>query len=222
MKTTRAFVGSLTVVLTSMSRSRSSRSRRILVSLLILLTAWTLAAGIAARLLVRSVPLKHADALIVLSGSRAYRERTAYAASLYREGVAPLVVLTNDGEQASWSNVEERNPPFQELAATELQKQGVPREAIRLLPDLVQGTRDEADVVSRFAQTEKLQSLLLVTSDYHSRRAFSTFEKATNAHQMTLGVQSPSTSFGKRFFWWVRYQGWKTTGAEFIKTVYYW
>jgi hypothetical protein len=78
-----------------------------------------------------------------LSGSSTYRERTAWAAKLYREGHAPIVILTNDSLISGWNNAEERNPYFYELAAKELQQHGVPAEKIQVISDIALGTYEE-------------------------------------------------------------------------------
>src|SRR6266550_8978963 len=77
-----------------------------------ILLVWTLVAPFLAERLIVARPMDHADAILVLAGSRAYFERTRKAAFLYKEGVAPSVLLTNDGEKAGWSRKEQRNPPY--------------------------------------------------------------------------------------------------------------
>jgi uncharacterized SAM-binding protein YcdF (DUF218 family) len=193
----------------------------LLIGFFLFLVGWTILAAVAAKVLVVSVPLDRADAIVVLSGSKAYKERTAYAASLYRQGVAPLVVLTNDGEQGSWSNVEERNPFFHELAARELEQHGVPASAIKLWPAQVQGTMDEAFQIREFCRQSGAKSVLLVTSEYHSRRAYWVFDQVLKDSEVRVGVSSPSSSRIGTIFWWLRPQGWKTVGAEYVKMVYY-
>ena len=78
------------------------------------------------ELLIVKSELPAADAIVVLSGSSTYVERADWAARLYREGRAPLVILTDDKLISGWNRAEERNPFFYELAAKELQKRGVP------------------------------------------------------------------------------------------------
>ena len=58
------------------------------------LVTWPLVAWVPAELLIVDVDLPHADAIVVLRGGKAYIERTERAAQLFREGRAPLVLLT--------------------------------------------------------------------------------------------------------------------------------
>lgn len=200
------------------------KSRRILrlvkVSVVVLL-AWLLIAWCWARWLSVAKPLDRADVIVVLSGSKAFRERTEFAATLYRNGVAPRILLTNDGERASWSNVEERNPPYQELAARELEQRGVPASAITLVDSPVQGTLDEAVTIRKYADDNGIRSILIVTSEYHSRRALWTFERVFADREANIGIQSPKMTNAFAVTWWIYPQGWKTVGAEIVKMVYY-
>jgi ABC-type antimicrobial peptide transport system permease subunit len=58
------------------------RIRRLLVILLLLIIVWTLLAWIAARSWLVKADMASADALVVLSGSSSYLERTHQAAEL--------------------------------------------------------------------------------------------------------------------------------------------
>ena len=77
-----------------------------------------------------------ADAIVVLSGSSTYIERANWAAKLYREGRAPIIVLTDDGLIGGWDNREDRNPHYYEMTARRLQQQGVPADRIQLAPGI--------------------------------------------------------------------------------------
>jgi len=78
-----------------------SRTRlvRALVIACLVIAGWELLAVVAARFLVVRSPLNHADAIVVLSGSAAHVERAEWAAELYRRGLAPKIILTNDNQQ---------------------------------------------------------------------------------------------------------------------------
>jgi len=82
----------------------------------VFIVAWEIVAWVAARALVVDADLSSADAIVVLSGSSAYVERTHKAAELYRAGRAPLIWLTDDHMRGGWSNALQRNPYFVERA----------------------------------------------------------------------------------------------------------
>ena len=190
---------------------------------LCLLVAWYfLAAFLAANLIVEN-PLKRADAIMVMSGSSVYIERTRRAARAYNDGVADKVILTDDGGYAGWSTTERRNPPFVYLAKKELIAQGVPEEDIEVLLPQVTGTIYEARALSERIQNGKIRSVLLVTSAYHSRRAVWTFENEISK-DVRIGVVSPDSRepLPGPSAWWLSPGGWRLVAGEYVKFVVYW
>ena len=189
--------------------------------LLSLAAAWPLVAWAAARALVVKAATERADALVVLSGS--YVERTGRAAELFREGRAPLVILTNDGVRGGWLAAEQRNPLMYELATAELVRGGVPRERIVVLPQVVNSTYEEARAVRDYAAGEGIASVLLVTSAYHSRRALWTMRHAAEG-VTTIGVETTKggDDTPSALLWWLRPSGWRNVAAEYPKFAYYW
>jgi len=205
---------------------KPNRKRRILIIFPLFFVVWILLAPFLATYLIVEKPLEKADAILVLGGSHTYRERTQKAAELYRNGVAPKIFLTDDGEQAGWSRTEQRNPPFVELARKSLISNGVAAEHIEILPPTVSGTIDEARLLAEKAQTENLRSLLVVTSAYHTRRAFSTFQKtfAENGLSTALGIAAPPPGVQTPAprFWWLSALGWQFVAGEYVKSAGYW
>ena len=187
---------------------------------LVVIVAWIVVAALAPRGLVVSAPLASADAIVVMSGSSAYRERTQKAAELYREGRAPLVLLTDDHTQGGWSSAQQRNPYFVERAIDELMNAGVPREQIRVAPGFATSTREEALLLKDFAVGEGLKSLLVVTSSYHSRRTLGCLRQTFAGTGTTIGLEPVGD--GEPAFWWLRPEGWRTVGIEYVKLIYYW
>lgn len=183
---------------------------------------WALVAPSLARRLVIEKPLEKADAIVVLSGSTAYEERTKKAAELFARGVASRVYLTDDGERAGWSQVEQTNLPFVELARRKLIENGVPADAIKILTGQVTGTESEASVMAIEADLAEIRSLIIVTSAYHTRRSLRTFEKALGP-EVTVGIEhSPITHESPTpEFWWLRPNGWSSVGAEYVKSAVY-
>ena len=205
---------------------KSSRAFKFAVVLLLAFLAWILLAPSAAKFLIVEKPLAKADAIFILSGSSVYVERTQTAAELYRENIAPRVILTDDGERGGWSRLEERNPPFAEIARRKLIEQGVPAASIEILSPTVSGTIDEARLLAETAKRENLHSVLLVTSAYHTRRTFSTFEKiaAENNLQIEIGIAHAPTGIQTPppEIWWLSPRGWQWVAGEYVKMLFYW
>ncbi len=196
--------------------------RRIYV-LTILFLSWPVVAWAAARLLIVSEPLERADAIVLLSGSSVYKERAGRAAELYREGRAARIILTNDGFRGSWSNVEQRNPFYHESTLTELTRSGVPRDAVEVLMPQVSSTYDEAILLRKHIDEQRLSRILIVTSPYHSRRALWIFRQVFRGTEVRIGLepartgtQSPAPAT-----WWLRQRGWQSVPTEYLKLIYY-
>jgi len=205
-------------------RRKATRRRRFLVTGALLVLVAPLFAWGAARLLIVKTEIQSADAIIVLSGSSTYVERAARAAELYREGRAPLIVLTNDGVIGSWDHREERNPYFYELSSRRIQQQGVPADRISVAPGQALGTYDESVLVRDFAVAHKLKRLLVVTSGYHSRRALWSMRRACEGSGIEIGIDSapPGWQTPSPWVWWSKRRGWKLVGGEYVKMAYYW
>ena len=207
----------------SIKRKPVRRWRLLLITVLCLTLGWPVAAWAAARLLIVKSEMPAADAIVVLSGSSTYIERTTWAAKLYREGRAPLVVLTNDGLISGWDRIDERNPYFYELAAKALEQHGVPPDRIKLAPGLALGTYEESRLVRDYALTQKLRKLLIVTSAYHSRRALWSMRRACEGAGIEIGIDSPAPGWqtpAPSIWWWHRW-GWKVVAGEYVKMIYY-
>ena len=188
-----------------------------------IMAAWFIFSWGAARLLIVKAEVSAADAIVVLSGSSTYLERTTWAARLYREGRAPMVVITNDGLLAGWNEKEQRNLFFYEEAAKSLEAQGVPHDRIRLISENAAGTYEESLGVREFAAAHNLNRLLVVTSAYHSRRALWTMRRACEGSGIEIGMDSPPPGWQtpSTATWWLRRWGWRVVGGEYVKMVYY-
>jgi len=147
------------------------------------------------------------------------------AAHVYRMGVAPKILLTNDGGRADWSLKEQGNRPFVELARQQLLARGVPFGVIEILPPEVSGTIMEAELLSKHVAERRWKALLIVTSAYHTRRALRTFQRAfaKNGAEAEIGIVSPS--LGEQtptpLLWWLTWKGWRDVAGEYVKSIFY-
>lgn len=189
----------------------------------LILALWPFVAWAAAHHLVVETPMARADAIVVLSGSAAYVERTQKAAALYREGYAPLIILTDDHQQGGWSNAEGRNLYFVERARRELEHAGVPLEKIETLPQMVTSTYDESRLLRDYARSRGLTSLLVVTSAYHSRRVLWTMRLMFGGDDVRLGLAVAPGGGGMppASTWWLSSRGWQEVAGEYFKLAYY-
>lgn len=185
---------------------------------------WSLLASVSAQALIVKSEVGTADAIVVLSGSSTFIERTAWAAKLYKEGRAPVVILTNDGLISGWNAAEEGNPLFNELAAKELRQQGVPNEKIQIVSETATGTYEESLELREYALSHNFKRLLVVTSAYHSRRALWSMRRACEGSGIEIGIEGPPPGWQtpSPVSWWLHRWGWRVVAGEYVKLVYYW
>ena len=204
-------------------KRKSRLKRRLLFVLLLCAILWPLAAWIFARSLIVKSEMPSSDAIVILSGSSTYIERTAWAAGLYREGRAPIIILTNDGLIGGWNRAEQRNPYFYEMAAKELERQGVPADKIQIATEPALGTYEESLGVREFATAHKFKRLLIVTSAYHTRRALWSMRRACEGSGIEVGIDGPPPGLQTPSpgMWWLRRRGWRVVAGEYVKMIYY-
>lgn len=187
-----------------------------------MLAAWILIAPLLAEWLMVEKKLERADAIVVLAGSSVYLERTNKAAEVFKQGIASKIILTDDGEETGWSRREQRNIPFVEMAQRNLVAQGVPAENIEIIKPIGSGTIYEAQKCKEKAEQENWKIILLVTSAYHTRRTFWTFERVFENQNVEFGIVSPLPENPSPFNWWLSTRGWDFVAAEYVKKSYYW
>jgi uncharacterized SAM-binding protein YcdF (DUF218 family) len=106
--------------------------------------------------------LEHSDAIIVLSDDNFYADRATRAAELFRRGMAPEVVASG-----------RRLRPFAgiaELMVHDLSERGVPKDKIEAFAHDADNTREEAQALVKLAARKKWRGVIVVTSNYHTRR----------------------------------------------------
>lgn len=130
--------------------------------------------------------LQRGEALVLMAGN--WRERLPTLIRLFHEGRAPIILLANDGNLSAWSHVYRRNLYEVEWAKFELLKREIPAEDIFILPYSLSGTFYDAQHVMDFARDMGLQSLLVVTSGYHTRRTLWSFQRLAGDEPVQLGI----------------------------------
>jgi uncharacterized SAM-binding protein YcdF (DUF218 family) len=151
-----------------------------------------------------------ADALIVLSDDNFYADRATRAAELFREGKAPIVVASG-----------RRLRPvagIAELMEHDLVERGVPKDRIVRLAHDGDGTREEAEALTKLVTQKKWHSVIVVTSNYHTRRARYIFHKV-----FPQGIEAHIASARDGDFdpqhWWEKRMSIKELTQEFAGMV---
>lgn len=114
-------------------------------------------------------PAAHADAIVVLGDDNFYADRATRATELYRQGVAPVVVASGRRLRP--------NAGISELIEHDLAERGVPKEKIIRFTHDADSTKEEAQALAKLAKDQHWKALVVVTSNYHTRRARYIFDK---------------------------------------------
>jgi uncharacterized SAM-binding protein YcdF (DUF218 family) len=117
-------------------------------------------------------PLQKADAIFVFAGT--FVERPLEAVDLYREGYAPVIVITRSKrEQSAYDVARQRGAVLDDEFTVErevLQQLAVPDSAI-IAPDQVHdNTAQEAATLRSLVQRQRWSRVIVVSSKYHLRR----------------------------------------------------
>jgi len=107
--------------------------------------------------------LERSDAIFVLSDDNFYADRATRASQVYRQGLAPVVVASG-----------RRLRPYAgiaELIEHDLVERGVPKDKILRVSHDADNTREEAITLAQLATQKKWRSIIVVTSNFHTRRA---------------------------------------------------
>jgi len=151
-------------------------------------------------------PLDKADALIVLGDDNFYADRATRGAQLFREGKAPVIVASGRRLRPSAA--------IAELMEHDLIERGVPKDKIVRFAHDADSTLEEARALAKFARARKWHSVIVVTSNYHTRRARYIFQ-----HVFPQGIEiriasAPDGDFDPEH-WWMKRKSLKELTREF-------
>jgi hypothetical protein len=180
-------------------------SRILIVAFLILVAL----ASQAARFLVVDEPVK-SDAIVVLAGETNVRPK--HALELLRQGVAPRVFLDVKAGDLIYDQ------RLVEIAGK--YAAGLPEaNQISVCPIEGSSTDAEADDVGRCLQPLGGHRVLIVTSEFHTRRSLMIFRHRLTQYQISVAAARNPDQFGNA--WWTHREWAKTTLDEWLK-MFWW
>jgi uncharacterized SAM-binding protein YcdF (DUF218 family) len=142
--------------------------------------------------IVNEAPAK-ADAIVVLSDDNFYADRAAHAAELFRQGIAPIVVASG-----------RRLRPMagiSELMEHDLIERGVPTDKIVPFPNDADNTLAQVTSIERFAGQHGWKKLILVTSNFHTRRTRYIAERLAPADLQVSVASARDGEFDPEHWW---------------------
>ena len=161
--------------------------------------------------LVKAEQPSHADVALVLGGD-AFGNRILKAAELVRHGFTARVLVSGPEDVYGYNEAE--------LAVAFAVHHGNPPPWFIPLPVKAHSTREEARAVVPYLRKLGVKRALLVTSDYHTRRAGAIYREA--APDMQFLVVAAPDQFFRPDDWWRAREGQKRFVLEWMKTISGW
>lgn len=153
--------------------------------------------------------LAKTDAIVVISGGETDL-RVKEGVKLFQEEWAPLIIMSGAARDAGESNAE----AMKRLAV----KLGVPIDKV-LVEKEARNTIDNARFTHDLLASNHVQSIILVTSPYHQRRASLTFSRYLEDSVRIINHSAADSAWRKNGWWnnsWAR----KITLSELQKIMY--
>jgi uncharacterized SAM-binding protein YcdF (DUF218 family) len=136
------------------------------------------------------------DVIIVLSGDNYDAVRAARAAALFRAGLAPHVVATGRSLRSYATTTD--------LMKRDLVDHGLPAAAIIPLTHRADNTRDEAVAVSELVHSHGWKKILLVTSNYRTRRSEYIYQRTLPPGTQLRVISAPDIEYDPQSWWRTR------------------
>jgi uncharacterized SAM-binding protein YcdF (DUF218 family) len=161
--------------------------------------------------LVRSEQPAQADLAVVPAGDY-YGYRILKAAELVRQGFTGVVLVSSPDGTYGYSEAE--------LAIPFAVRHGYPASWFVAVPNKAKSTREEALAMAPELRKRAVRKCLLVTSNYHTRRAGGIFR--STLPEVEFRVIAAQDEFFRPGDWWKTRQGQKQFVMEWMKTVAEW
>ncbi len=179
-----------------------------LVVLTIIVVTGVLLLSHASSFLVLNDP-QPADVILVLAGGT--DSRYGHAVALQKEGVAERIIVDADASRDRFGKSDA------DLAADFLRNNGPLGSEV--CPIREDSTFGEAVDVKRCLERQKVNSVLIVTSDYHTRRALSIFRKRLPQYAWSVAAESAPYHAADR--WW-RHRRWAKAAFDEWEKYLWW
>lgn len=154
--------------------------------------------------------LAKADAIVAISGGDT-AARTTEAVKLYQDGWAPILIF-------SGAALDPSSPSNASAMASAARDAGVPATAI-LLDENATDTRANATGVAKLVRDNHYQSIILVTSPYHQRRASLLFHRELGSNYPIINHSGLDNDWRRRD-WWDSPKSLALTLSELQKVIY--
>lgn len=159
--------------------------------------------------------VKPVDAIVVLSGDDG--DRVKEAILWYKQGYGKNFIITK-------THTEEigENRTYSEMLQRIAIDGGVPADSIYVTSGESATTAEEAKAVKLLMHQRNINSILVITAPYHTRRTKIIFNQEFKGTKIKVLVHPVEKSWYKPTTWYFSVQGWRQTLAEYGGLFYLW
>ena len=187
----------------------TKRGRRVWLSAVLLAAILMTFAANAGRMLVVDAP-QPADVILVLAGET--DRRPARALQLLDQGYGRRVLIDVPAAAKVYESTQ--------LQLAEKYIRGLPQAAaVGICPIEGLSTREESHDVEKCLAGETGGRILIVTSEFHTRRSLSIFRSEIRGKSFSVAAARDGSQFGTR--WWTRRQWAKTCVDEWLRLIWW-
>jgi hypothetical protein len=150
------------------------------------------------------------DAILVLAGETDRRPKRAL--ELFAQGYGRHIVLDvpTNAKVYEFTEIELAQRYIQDLQ---------PAASVSVCPIDGLSTKDESKDAEKCLEREGAKSVLIVTSDFHTRRALDVFRREFPGHEYSVAASRNAEGFGNR--WWTHRQWAKTFVDEWLRLIWW-
>lgn len=185
-----------------------------LVILVVFILIWIGLIGAGSYLIVGD-RVKPVDAIVVLSGDEG--DRVEEAIKWYEKGYGNYFVVTKTHTE----DIGEGRTYSEKLMRIAIDA-GVPADSILVTEGESSSTIEEAMAVKVVANQRKINSILVITAPYHTRRTQIIFKREFKDTEIKVLVHPVEDSWYKPLTWYFSSQGWRQTLGEYASLLVIW
>lgn len=190
------------------------KNKKLIIIAIIILILVGIGANLGSFLIVND-ELHKADAIVVFSGDNG--PRTEKGVELLKEGLGDYLILSG--------GIVYDDVTMAELMKNHAMKLGISEEKI-LIDDKASTTHENAEFTKEIIEENNFKSIIVVTSEYHSRRSKAAMEKALkntliDGEKVKVMIShSTEEKFSSR--WWTSGNSILIVISEYLKLIGYW
>jgi hypothetical protein len=184
-------------------------NRRWLLGIVMLALLSVVLAAKAGSFLIVDAP-RPSDVIVVLAGETDKRPQRAL--ELLAQGYSRRIILNVPAHAKLYE--------FTQLQLAQKYVQDLPQgAAVSICPISGLSTKEESEEVARCIERDGGKSVLIVTSDFHTRRALSIYRHDIPGHTYSVAAARDDAQFGAR--WWTHRQWAKTLLDEWMRLIWW-